>query len=271
MEYIAILTIAGSDSCGGAGIQADLKTFSALGCYGSSVITAVTAQNTCKVKDVFPLPASVVEQQIKCVAEDIHLQGIKIGMVNQTDIIDAIQRQLKNLVIPIVFDPVMRSSKGQDLLDQNAISFMKNKLIPLCTLVTPNLPETEVLSGRSLSNEKQIIEAAKDILQMGCQAVLIKGGHRKGSKMKDVLVMKEEEKPYFFTSTKVDSLNTHGTGCTLSAAITAFLAQGESLPQAVKHAKNYLTKAIKAGKDVKTGQGTGPLNHFFSPKKLIIR
>ncbi|MDE7377450.1 MAG: bifunctional hydroxymethylpyrimidine kinase/phosphomethylpyrimidine kinase [Paraprevotella sp.] len=273
MEYIPVLSIAGSDGSGGAGIQADLKTSSALGCYAMAAVTSITVQNTCGVSDTHVLPPSVVAAQVRAILEDIRPRCIKIGMVSDLPTLTALTSVLSDYPdIPIVYDCVMASSSGHPLMTEDAIRALPDTLLPLCTLLTPNLPETKILSGLPLHNEADFKRAAEQILQTGSKAVLIKGGHSREKEACDRLYIKKNpQSPYLYSSPRLDTTNTHGTGCTLSSAISAFLARGYQLPEAVGHGKAYLTQALLQGKDIKTGHGSGPLNHFFAPEKLIIR
>lgn len=270
-KYNCILTIAGSDCSGGAGIQADIKTISALGGYAASAITAITVQNTCGVTDIHPIPASYVKGQINAVMTDIKPASIKIGMVNDIEIISAIASSI-NQYKPkfIVFDPVMVSTSGCKLIEDKAIEAIKTELIPLSTIITPNLSEAMVLTGLHIENAEEMTIAGQKILELGCNAVLIKGGHLNGNDMCDVLCIKGENQPYIFTATKVLSNNTHGTGCTLSSAIATYLALGETLQESVRKAKEYVHGGIVSGKDICIGSGHGPLNHFYSPTPMHI-
>lgn len=264
-EYYPVLSIAGSDCSGGAGIQADIKTISALGGYAASAITAVTVQNTCGVRNVFPIPAQIVEEQIAAVMDDIHPLAVKIGMVNQASVIHAIARSLRHYRPRyVVLDPVMVSTSGHRLMEDSAVEVLTNELMPLATLITPNLSEAETLCGQRCQTIADRIAAARHLLGYGSKAVLVKGGHD-CVEMTDVLYVKDTDRHHLFTAEKVESRNTHGTGCTLSSAIATFLAQGMGLIDAVEHAKLYVTKGIQAGSDVTTGAGHGALNHFFSP------
>jgi hydroxymethylpyrimidine/phosphomethylpyrimidine kinase len=254
-----VLTIAGSDSSGGAGVQADIKTMSALGAYAMSVICSVTAQNTTGVFDVCDIPAATVERQIDAVFEDIEVDAVKIGMVSSREIIEVIAARLSHYKPPvIVVDPVMVSTSGSRLLQEDAVDAVKALLLPLATLVTPNLPEAEVLCGQELASEQDVKEALHQIHQMGSANVLIKGGHGKGD-AKDYLLT--DGKIHSFTAPRVQTRNTHGTGCTLSSAIATLLAGGQSLPDAVSGAKQYVTGALQHTFPV--GHGHGPVNHFW--------
>lgn len=270
-KYPSVLTIAGSDCSGGAGIQADIKTISALGAYAASAITAVTVQNTCGVEAIHPIPPVFVEGQIKAVLKDIHPDAIKIGMVNDVDIIKSIASCLREFSPAyVVFDPVMVSTSGRRLLEDDAIETLTNELIPQTSLITPNLSEAEVLTGHPVTRVEEMKLAAKEIMQLGCRAVLIKGGHLKGGEMTDVLQVKGIDEPFLFSAPSVESKNTHGTGCTLSSAIATYLALGNPVEKAVEKAKLYLYKGIEAGKNVQIGHGHGPLNHFYAPTPMHI-
>ncbi len=269
-SYIPVLTIAGSDSGGGAGIQADLKTFSAFGCYGMSVITATTAQNTRGVKSVHAIPVQHIREQLETVLEDIVPKAIKIGMVNRPEVARTLADMLRYLPdIPIVFDPVMVATSGDRLIEFDTIQILKDTLFPLCSLLTPNLDESSILSGMDINDEVSMEMAGRKIIEMGCKAVLVKGGHLKAKTVKDLLIQKDE-KIISFESEYIATKNLHGTGCTMSSAIAAELAKGQSLENSVKNAKAYISGAIAAGKDVVTGTGHGPLNHFYEPQKQII-
>jgi hydroxymethylpyrimidine/phosphomethylpyrimidine kinase len=268
--YPVVLTIAGSDSGGGAGIQADLKTISALGAFGTSAITAVTAQNTLGIKAVHSIPLDILEGQIDAVMNDFPVKAIKIGMVDQPEVVSVIVNAILRHKPPhVVVDPVMIATSGDILIHDYAIEKMKKELFCCADIITPNLSEASILLGRMINNIKEMELAARSLSSsFGCKSVLIKGGHLQSSTMTDVLWTVQEEKTYTFSSKKVDTKNLHGTGCSLSSAIATFLAFGESIPQAVQHAKDYITSAIEAGKDIEIGQGHGPVNHFYEPKKL---
>jgi len=269
-RYPSVLTIAGSDSGGGAGIQADLKTFSALGCYGTSAITAVTVQNTLGVNGIHSIPAGIVKGQIIAVMDDIKPAAIKIGMVHHSEMAIAIAETLKSYNnTPVIFDPVMVATSGDKLIKEDTVSVLKTVLFPLMTLITPNLDEAEILTGQRITNVEEMRIAAKILLQTGCAAVLLKGGHLKGKKLYDVYTSADAEEQTF-ESDYIDSENVHGTGCTLSSAIAAYLALGYAMPAAIEKARTYVHDAILHGKDIRTGEGHGPLNHFFNPLKLAL-
>jgi hydroxymethylpyrimidine/phosphomethylpyrimidine kinase len=268
-SYASVLSIAGSDSGGGAGIQADLKTFSALGCFGTSAITAITVQNTLGVFDIHSIPPNIVREQIKVVMDDIKPAAVKIGMVHTAVLAHAIAEVLKDYPsVPVIFDPVMVSTSGHKLIEDETIDALKSALFPLANLITPNLDEAELLTGMKIDGLDEMIAAAKALVLNGCNAVLIKGGHLIGPILYDVFFDREGYQK-IFESKAILTCNTHGTGCTLSAAIAAYLTLGYGLPEAVSKARHYLRQALEHGKDVKTGQGYGPLNHFFNPEKLI--
>ena len=266
------LTIAGSDSSGGAGIQADIKTMTANGVYAMSAITALTAQNTSGVSDIYEVSPEFLQAQLKAIFEDITPDAIKIGMINDIEIVKVISACLhKYRPAYVIFDPVMVSTSGHKLIEDDAIAALTDDLMPLTSLITPNLREAEVLTGHPINNVEEMKSAALELLKFGCKAVLLKGGHLEGGLMCDVLQIAGESTPHLFTSTKIESPNTHGTGCTLSSAIATFLALGYVMPQAVECAKRYVTHGIEAGKDIRIGEGHGPLNHFYHPVPMNIK
>lgn len=269
-KYIPVLSIAGSDSGGGAGIQADLKTFSALGCYGMCAITALTAQNTLGVRGIESVPPAFVKEQILAVLGDIPPAAIKIGMVYSPKLVEAITEALLLYPqIPVIFDPVMISTSGHRLIEEETVSCIVKNLFPLATLITPNMDEASLLAGIQISTVSHMQVAGEKIMATGCNAILLKGGHLASEELTSVLLRKNEE-PLFFTSGKITTKNTHGSGCTLSSAIACFVAQGKTLQQAVGLAETYVHHAIQHGSAVTTGNGNGPLNHFFYPQKMII-
>lgn len=270
-KYPCIVSIAGSDCSGGAGIQADIKTISALGGYAATVITALTAQNTMGVSGIYPVPSAFVTQQIQAVMEDICPSSMKIGMINHVEIVESIAQAI-NQYQPqhVVLDPVMVSTSGCKLISDEAITAITRQLIPITEIITPNLSETEILTGIHAHDQETMCQAAKILLSQGCKAALIKGGHLEGNRMCDLLLTQESETPYLFEAPKVESKNTHGTGCSLSSAIATFLALETPLPVAVEKAKEYVYQGIMAGKDVQIGNGHGPLNHFFAPQPMHI-
>lgn len=272
MNYINVLTIAGSDSGGGAGIQADLKTFSALGCFGTSVITAVTAQNTMGVRSVHGIPAEIIKDQLQAVLEDILPVAIKIGMINRAEVVQVIEKELKayNQHVPVILDPVMVATSGHRLIEHGTVNQLIKRLFPIVSVVTPNIDEAIILSGQEINTLDDMVAAGKKIVLKGAKAVLVKGGHLAGPVIYDVLIDGKDE-PVILESNFINSKNLHGTGCTLSSAIAAGMAKGQDLLAAVKYAKHYICNALEAGSQVKTGQGNGPLNHFFNPLKLMIK
>jgi len=256
------LTIAGSDSSGGAGIQADLKTFSALGVYGASAITAITAQNTRKVERVEALPKGMVQQQILTVLHDLSVDAIKIGMVLSANIVQEIAEAIRNYQGYVVLDPVMIAKSGDPLLDEEAIESIRTLLLPRADLITPNLPEVAVLSkDQQAGNTDQALSQGHVLRELGAKAVLVKGGHGKNSTCTDWLIVNKQS-PIKLTSPRINTRNTHGTGCTYSAAIAAYLAKSEALVDAVTHAHNYLARAIQSADQLSIGSGHGPVHHF---------
>ena len=259
MNRKTVLTIAGSDSSGGAGIQADLKTMTALGLYGMSVITALTAQNTTGVYSILDVEPEFVARQMDCVFQDIFPDAIKIGMVSRPDIILAIAKKLTEYQAhPVVLDPVMVSTSGSRLLKEEAVDTLCGRLLPLAALATPNIPEAEILSGHPIENREQMETAAREISGRFGTAVLVKGGHHT-SDADDVLCM--DGKIRWFHGRRIDSSNTHGTGCTLSSAIACGLAKGLSMEESISQAKEYLSGALASGLDL--GKGSGPLDHCY--------
>ena len=293
-SYPKVLSIAGSDSSGGAGIQADLKTFSALGVYGATAITAITAQNTQGVNSQFALEPQMVYDQIAAVMDDIEPSVVKIGMLSNTAIVEAVAKALHDYRPSfIILDPVIVSSTGHRLLSIEAQETIKEKLIPIADLLTPNIPEMKALTDSSLLSLEEKKEAAQQLFNLGAKAILLKGGHEEGEVKTDVLflshrvskspsrdasmtqndkqdVVDTSIKMLLLSSPTIETNNTHGTGCTLSSAIAAFIARGLSLEDAISEAKNYVTEAIRAGADVKIGKGIGPVNHAFNPQKMIV-
>ncbi len=256
------LTIAGSDSSGGAGIQADIKTFSALGVYGASAITALTAQNTQGVEAVLVVPPDFVARQIRVVARDLNIGSVKIGMLATSEIIEAVAVALEALPgVPLVLDPVMVAASGDVLLDDDAIETLRTVLLPRATLITPNLPEAaKLLDSDEAKDEREMSAQASALRSLGAKAVLIKGGHAEGAEAVDLLLDGDGE--LRLAAPRVATGNTHGTGCTLSSAIAAELAKGASLREAVTAAKAYVTAAIAAADALDVGQGRGPVHHF---------
>jgi len=264
MTIANALTIAGSDSGGGAGIQADLKTFSALGVYGASVVTALTAQNTREVRDIHPVPLDFITSQIDTVCDDIEFNSVKIGMLGTAEIIDVVAKGLeRNKLSNIVLDPVMIAKSGDALLQDDAISALRNVLLPKALVVTPNLPEAGVLLDRAEpANEDDMAQAAADIHKLGARNVLVKGGHLSGDTNTDILY--DGNGFYRFSHRRIDTQNTHGTGCTLSSAIAALLAKGVDLAEATAVATDYIHTAIAGSDSLNVGKGHGPVHHFHA-------
>ncbi len=257
------LTIAGSDSSGGAGIQADLKTFAAHQVYGASVIVALTAQNTRGVSAIHAVPAAFVLAQMEAVFSDLDVAAVKIGMLATAELIEAVAEGLeRHKARNIVLDPVMVAASGAKLLEDEAIEAVRRRLFPLATLVTPNLPEAAALLGTTMAEtESAMAEQAEKLAALGAANVLVKGGHGSGDTSSDLLLLAGGQRQRF-SAPRHETLNTHGTGCTLSSAITAGLARGLALPEAVGHAKTYITAAIAAADSVRVGHGHGPVHHF---------
>ena len=255
----SVLTIAGSDSIGGAGIQADIKSITCNGCYAMTAITAMTAQNTLGVKSIQESSPEFLEDQIDAIFADIVPDAVKIGMVSNRKLIEIISRKLKEYGAKnIVLDPVMVATSGAKLISEDAIETLKENLIPLATLITPNIPESEILSGMKIETEEQMVYAAKHISEKFKTAVLVKGGHSIND-ANDVLYT--DGKFLWFPQERIENSNTHGTGCTLSSAIASHLAKGEPIECAINSAKKYLTECLKAGLDL--GKGSGPLMHNY--------
>ena len=258
-----ILIIAGSDSSGGAGIQADLKTVTALGSYAMTAITAVTAQNTTGVKSVIPINFKDIEKQILFTCKDIKPDAVKIGMLHSEKVINAVIKALKKIRIKkIILDPVMVAKGGSKLINEPAIEILKNRLLKKVYLITPNIPEAEILTQMKIKDTKDMIKAAKIFLKLGAKNILIKGGHGKANLISDVLLNKKEL--IIFKNKKIKTKNTHGTGCTLSSAITTFLSCGKPLKKSCELGIKYVNQAIKS--NLNYGKGHGPINHLNSIK-----
>jgi hydroxymethylpyrimidine/phosphomethylpyrimidine kinase len=263
--YHRVLTIAGSDSGGGAGIQADLKTIGANGCYGMSVITALTAQNTMGVSGIHGVPVDFVRLQLEAVLSDIGTDAVKIGMLFSPELINTVAGQLKKFdVSNIVLDPVMIAQSGDKLLQDDAIDALKNHLIPMADIITPNLPEASVLLGREISSFAMVNEAARELCRLGCTNVLIKGGHLEGEVSDDCLYLSDRDEMIILPAKRIETHNNHGTGCTLSSAIASGIAKGNDVVEAVRMAKEYITSAIASGASYCIGKGHGPVHHFYA-------
>jgi len=264
-----VLIIAGSDSSGGAGIQADIKTVTALGSYAMTAITAVTAQNTKGVKKIISIPAEIVQKQITMILDDIGTHAVKIGMLHNADIIKSVYKTLKKYKLKnVVLDPVMIAKSGTKLINNSSIKHLKKLLLPLSSLVTPNIPEAKALTGYSISNKGDMIKAAKKILNMGSKNVLLKGGHLKSKMICDILATKKRIK--VFSKRKINTKNTHGTGCTLSSALATCLSQKKKVFKSCKISLNYVNQAITYAPGY--GKGYGPLNHLvlFNSRNINV-
>jgi hydroxymethylpyrimidine/phosphomethylpyrimidine kinase len=262
-KYCRVLTVAGSDSGGGAGIQADLKSIAANGCYGLSVITALTAQNTLGVSAIHPVPVDFVRAQFDAVLPDIGCDAVKIGMLFSPELIGTVAECLqRHRVGLIVLDPVLVAQSGDRLVQEEAVAALREQLIPLADIITPNLPEASVLLGREIRTTTQIGDAARELARLGCGAVLIKGGHLSSGECDDYLYLARRQEALILPGKRITTVNNHGTGCTLSAAIAANLAQGCSIEEAARRAKEYITAAIAAGAAYTIGRGHGPVHHF---------
>ncbi|SHF32506.1 bifunctional hydroxymethylpyrimidine kinase/phosphomethylpyrimidine kinase [Chryseobacterium sp. OV279] len=267
--YPSVLTIAGFDGSGGAGIQADIKTASALGCFSTSVLTALPVQNTQGVRTIYPIPVEAVADQIEAILDDIFPDAIKIGMVHTPQLVETIVSTLiKYKKIPLVFDPVMVATSGHRLIEEDTIAAITEKLFPIADVITPNMDEASILAKMKVKTLEDLYTAGKEIKKLGCGSILLKGGHQETSTITS-LFYDEHEKFHSFETVKFNTNNTHGSGCTLSSAIASYLAQGKNLYDAVSLGQDYVYQAIDNGKDVQTGHGNGPLNHFFNPQKLI--
>lgn len=274
LTYRRCLTIAGSDPSGGAGIQADLKTFSALGCYGMSAIVAVVDENTVGVTGVHPVPVGFVEGQIRSCLDDIGADAVKIGMLHSAELIEAVRRTLDDYqsLTDIVLDPVMVATSGDALLEADAVGALREVLIPRARVITPNIPEAEMLLGRRIDGQADLPAFARALsAACGGVSVFLKAGHLSDARLIDVFFNAESDDMLFLESERLPTVNTHGTGCTLSSAITSYLALRHPLPEACRLAKDYISAAIRDGAGYLIGHGHGPVNHFHSlwPKKTF--
>ena len=265
LRYARVLSIAGSDSGGGAGIQADLKTFSALGCYGMTAITALTAQNTQGVRAIHGVPPDMLRAQIDAVVEDIGVDAVKIGMLHAPEVVAVVVDAIRRYRLPhVVLDPVMVATSGDRLMAEETVQVLVRDLFPLAAVVTPNLDEAALLLCRPIEGISALDDAARALLTLGAPAVLLKGGHLPGNEVVDVLALPDGSLTHL-RSSRIATHNGHGTGCTLSSAIAAQLALGYALRDAVERARTYILGAIEAGAAVHTGKGHGPLNHGYAP------
>jgi hydroxymethylpyrimidine/phosphomethylpyrimidine kinase len=264
-RYPRVLSIAGSDSGGGAGIQADLKTFAALGCYGMTAITALTAQNTLGVSGIHGVPPAFLKAQIQAVVEDIGVDAVKLGMLHAPEIVEVVAWAIDHYRLPnVVLDPVMVATSGDRLIAAETVAVLVRELFPRACVVTPNLDEAALLVGHPIAGVEDLDAAAGELLALGADAVLLKGGHLPGEDVVDLLARSGGERLQL-ASRRIRSRNLHGTGCTLSSAIAAHLALGCELPRAVERARGYVVAAMAAGADMQVGAGHGPLNHGFAP------
>lgn len=259
-----VLTIAGSDSGGGAGIQADIKTISAIGCYAASAITAVTAQNTLGVVAVEPLSLDIVEKQIRAVLDDIGADAVKIGMLATPDIVELVAALIEEYQPPfVVLDPVLVATSGDVLTEGSAAEAMVKRLMPLATVLTPNIPEAERMTGINIHTAEDYDTVWQQLHHDGAKAVLLKGGHLTDTVLTDTLFNSKESFPHHYTHARINTPNTHGTGCTLSSALACYLALGYPLSRAAALATDYIHEAIVAARDLHLGEGHGPVDHFF--------
>lgn len=263
-NYPCVVTIAGTDPSGGAGIQADIKAISATGCYAASIITALVAQNTQGVQAIYEIAADFVAQQIDSVFSDLNVEAVKIGMLHNEKIIEVVAAALEKLNPKfVVIDPVMVAKNGCELLQLETLEFLKRRLFPTATVITPNCDEAEKIVGKKIKTSDDMLSAAKIISQDYDINVLVKGGHLNSSQSSDVLYLKQSSEIIWYHADRIDTKNTHGTGCSLSSAIASYLAQGYVLSEAVKRAKDYLTLAIQSGSHFQIGKGNGPVDHFY--------
>jgi hydroxymethylpyrimidine/phosphomethylpyrimidine kinase len=270
-RYPRVLSIAGSDSGGGAGIQADLKTFSALGCFGTTAITALTAQNTCGVRSIHGAPPEMLRDQIDAVMDDIGADAVKIGMLNSPEIVRTVAQAIdRHGLSNVVFDPVMVATSGAVLIDNTAVEVLVRELFGRVAVITPNLDEAALLVGQALTSPQDMEQAAMTLLGQGARAVLLKGGHLQGAVVVDLLLTAAGEKVWM-EGARIHSPNTHGTGCTLSSAMAAHLALGATLTEAVQRGREFVRAALLAGSRVRTGRCSGPLNHGHAPVAMQLK
>jgi hydroxymethylpyrimidine/phosphomethylpyrimidine kinase len=269
--YPSVLTVAGFDGSGGAGIQGDMKAISALGCYATSVLTALPVQNTQGVRSIYPIPAEVVAEQLAAILEDIPPHAIKIGMVHTPELVRTIVAALAAYPdVPVVFDPVMVATSGHRLIEEATIQAITEHLLPRAELLTPNLDEAAILAGMAIPDVAAMHEAGRRIMTLGCRGLLLKGGHLPTAQLTS-LFFAPDGSVHEFAFEKLATRNTHGSGCTLSSAVASYWALGHPLLAAVGLGQTYVHEAIAAGQAVRTGHGNGPLNHFFNPQPLVPR
>ncbi|MCF8233127.1 MAG: bifunctional hydroxymethylpyrimidine kinase/phosphomethylpyrimidine kinase [Bacteroidales bacterium] len=262
--YKKALTIAGSDSGGGAGIQADLKAFSANGVYGMSAITAITAQNTEGVRDIHPVPVEIIESQIDSVMEDIGTDAVKIGMLHSSQVIKTVLRSLQKYQMHnVVLDPVMVATSGDKLLKDDAIETLIKELLPVASVITPNIPEAEIILDKKINTKEDFKNAARELSQTGAESVLLKSGHFKGNELTDIFYISSQDELIEIPFKRIDTKNTHGTGCTLSSAVASWLALGYTLKEAIRKGMEYTHQAILEGSTYQIGKGHGPVHHFY--------
>ena len=264
--YRRVLTIAGSDPSGGAGLQADLKTFAACGCYGASAVVAVVDENTVGVTGIHPIPVDFVTGQLRSVLDDIGADAIKIGMLHSSKLIHAVRDTIARYPIKnIVLDPVMVATSGDPLLEPDAVATLRDELMPHVRIITPNIPEAELLLGEKIESQESLPDTARRLSELcGGVSVLLKAGHLRDPELTDVFYNAESGRHIILRSRRCDTANTHGTGCTLSSAFAAFLAHGNDLDRAARLAKDYITAAIEAGAEYTIGHGNGPVHHFHA-------
>lgn len=264
--YRRVLTIAGSDPSGGAGLQADLKTFAACGCYGASAVVAVVDENTVGVTGIHPIPVDFVTGQIRSVLDDIGADAIKIGMLHSSELIHAVRDTIAGYPIKnIVLDPVMVATSGDPLLEPDAVATLRDELMPHVRIITPNIPEAELLLGEKIESQESLPDTARRLSELcGGVSVLLKAGHLRDPELTDVFYNAESGRHIILRSRRCDTANTHGTGCTLSSAFAAFLAHGNDLDRAARLAKDYITAAIEAGAEYTIVHGNGPVHHFHA-------
>ena len=273
MHYPRVLSIAGSDSGGGAGIQADIKTLSALGCYAMTAITALTAQNTTGVTGIHAVPVDFLKAQLEAVLDDIGVDALKIGMLHSPEVVEVVAWAIRHYKIEkVVLDPVMVAANGDPLITPETVDVLVRELFPLAAVITPNLDEAALLLQRKLADRAALEDATRDLLALGAPAVLLKGGHLPGEQIVDIYAEQGSSPREWLRmeGPRIASRNINGSGCTLSSAIAAHLALGRSLPQAVGAGRDYIIKAIAAGAPVKTGQGQGPVNHGHAPVAMHL-
>ena len=269
-RYNTVLTIAGSDSGGGAGIQADIKAISAMGSYAASAITAITVQNTLGVQAVHPVPLDILRGQIDAVLSDIGADAVKIGMLHSSEVVILVAEMIEKYGITnVVLDPVMVSTSGHRLIEEDAVEVIKSRLLPLARVITPNVPEAEILAGCKIAGEDEFEAIARRLSDNGNVSVLMKAGHLSGDSLVDYFYNAEDDTITRLQSKRVQTKNTHGTGCTLSSAFAASLAKGENLTDAAISAKRYIEQAIISGAEYEIGKGHGPVNHGFDPVKML--